>query len=405
MKVEKPLSGPIKVLSLHWGFHGGVAKYAFLLKRIQEVGRFDIQYVCIRQRQWPLDTPAFSEVDPVEIPVSSRFDVQWFPALVKFLKVYQPQVIITHGYNAHFLAWVTWPFIKNKPVLVCSYHGSYHATTKARRMIGPVFNRFTEFFIRNVASHVVTVCHFCKDFLLKKGIPDRKVTVIHNGIDHLQPNKPVRTAIRAEWNLQDQHVVLGVASRLDPVKGISYLIDAMALLLPKFSHLRLVIVGTGSSECQLKEQVKQLGLTQAVLFVGYRPDISDCLQGFDIFILPSLAEYHSIALLEAMRGEKPIVATDVGGNTESVRHEKEALVVSSHDSQALAQAIERVVMDGDLQQSLAKAAKSRFDSLFVVEHMVEQTTNWFNMIAAKSLEDPPVFPTSKEAFRVPSRDH
>jgi glycosyltransferase involved in cell wall biosynthesis len=89
-----------------------------------------------------------------------------------------------------------------------------------------------------------------------------------------------------------------------------------------------------------------------------------------------LAEYHSIALLEAMRAGKAIVATDVGGNTESVRNLKEGLIVPAADVERLVHAIDRMVIDRSLAKKLGEAARERFKDKFTEEIMVRQTAQW-----------------------------
>jgi glycosyltransferase involved in cell wall biosynthesis len=126
----------------------------------------------------------------------------------------------------------------------------------------------------------------------------------------------------------------------------------------------------------LRQQVAQSGLSGKVVFTGFRPDVSDCLSAFDIFVLPSLAESHSIALLEAMQAGKAIVATDVGGNTESVRQGKEGIIVSPADPDGLAKAIERYIKFPELAIQMGKNAKLRFDNQFTVDVMVKKTAEW-----------------------------
>ena len=119
------------------------------------------------------------------------------------------------------------------------------------------------------------------------------------------------------WGVQPDDLVIGTVSRLDPVKGLEYLLEAVAIARKSEAQVRVVLVGDGGLRDALEAQVLKLGLKDVVSFAGYRDDIPDCLAAFDIFALPSLAEYHSIGLLEAMRAGLAIIATDVGGNTES----------------------------------------------------------------------------------------
>ena len=89
----------------------------------------------------------------------------------------------------------------------------------------------------------------------------------------------------------------------------------------------------------------------------------------DVFALPSLEEYHSIAILEAMRARKAIVATNIGGNPESLRDERDALMVPSMDAEALANALERVLTQPALRENLAESAHTRFLENFTIDVM------------------------------------
>jgi glycosyltransferase involved in cell wall biosynthesis len=115
---------------------------------------------------------------------------------------------------------------------------------------------------------------------------------------------------------------------------------------------------------------------QQIHFAGVRDDIPDCLSAIDIFVIPSLHETHSIGLLEAMRAGKPVVATSVGGNTESVRHEREGLIVPPGDADALAEALGRYLRQPDLRVAMGKAARLRYEVEFTEDIMLERTAAW-----------------------------
>jgi glycosyltransferase involved in cell wall biosynthesis len=134
--------------------------------------------------------------------------------------------------------------------------------------------------------------------------------------------------------------------------------------------------------------VNELNLNQHVIWAGFRSDIPACLEAFDIFVLPSLAEYHSIALLEAMRASKAIVATDVGGNTESVRDQKEALIVAPANSDAIVAAVTQLMESPELGGRLAGAARERLTRNFLQSQMIQRTAEWL-MSALKTSDAAP----------------
>jgi glycosyltransferase involved in cell wall biosynthesis len=179
--------------------------------------------------------------------------------------------------------------------------------------------------------------------------------------------------------------VVGIASRFDPIKGIAYLVDAFGRVARRNPQGKLVLIGSGPLEDTLRVQVRSLGFADRVVFTGFRTDIAACLEAMDVFVLPSLAEAHSISLLEAMRAAKAIVATNVGGNTESVRHEQEAIIVPPADPAAIAVALERLLSDATLRYDIGSRARERFLAEFTVDHMVGRTAKWLERIAAQPL--------------------
>lgn len=373
----KPDNSCLRVLSLHWGFSlGGVGKYALLIDGVQEIQPINIITLCILDKKWAYDHSALEKLKAQKIFIASRLDFSWHQKVSKSIKKVQPDLIMTHGFNGHFVAMATQLFIKHQIPFICSYHGSYHATTKSRKYVEGFFNGLTEHFIRRRALGTVSVSDYSKRYLLEKGVAPDKVSVVHNGLEKTIPDDGAREKLPQEWGISDDEILIGVASRLDPVKGIDYLVGAVSSLFQDHPHVRLMIIGTGTIEDDLKKQAEELGIADRIIFTGFRSDIINCLEAFDIFSLPSLAEYHSIGLLEAMRAGKAIVATDVGGNTESVRHEKEALVVPPADSGALALAIERLVSDPSLRSRLGETARKRFLEHFTVECMVLHTAEW-----------------------------
>jgi len=361
---------------------GGVGKYALLIDDVSKVAPLEIVSVCVLDTNWYSDLSGLKRLGARLIPIQSRFDISWLPKVARLIRREKPDIILSHGFNGHFVSLASTLMAGKRITRICSYHGLYHATTRGRRVFEKAINLFTEHFIRRRTLGAVAVAQYSKDYLVGNRVSSYKIQVIHNGIEDEGPSPEARKKLRREWNVGQDEVVIGAASRLDPVKGLEYAVGAVAKLARKMPQLRFAIVGTGCSEAHLKKKVNALGLNENAFFTGFRSDIIDCLEAFDIFVLPSLAEYHSIALLEAMRAGKAIVATDVGGNTESVRHGKEGLIVPPADADALADALGRFIADEKLRKALGDNARSRFVTHFTVDVMVRKTADWLQGCAA-----------------------
>jgi len=168
-------------------------------------------------------------------------------------------------------------------------------------------------------------------------------------------------------------MILGYSGRLDPLKGLEYLLQALTMVP---AEITLIILGRGPYEGELRLEVKKLQLESRVFFLGFQSNVSSWLRRLDSFILPSLYENHSIALLEAMRAGCSIIVTDVGGNPESISHEKEGLMVPSRDPEALAAAIQRLAASPEFRKQLGQNARQRFEREFTEDIMRRKLAEW-----------------------------
>jgi len=123
--------------------------------------------------------------------------------------------------------------------------------------------------------------------------------------------------------------------------------------------------------------VRNLRIEQYVKFLGFRSDIGDLLNISDIVVLPSLWEGLSIALLEAMAAEKPIITTTIGSNLEVVKDGESALLVPPKNSQELAYAIIKLIENPDLAERLARRAKERYKKYYTEDSMLEKYMNLY----------------------------
>lgn len=377
----------IRVLSLFWNFTvGGIAQYAALLEGVSEYAPISIRSISVLGPRHHANHALLNELnDKVIISRSGLLDVRWLKALRKELRVWRPDIVMSHGFNSHFMARIC-AVLSDKPFRpVCSYHGLYHPPTSARRLVAGVYNRFTEGYIRRRACSTIAVAEYCRDYLLGHGVDPGRVQVIHNGIPQVEKNILARGKLRSEWGVSQDEILVGVASRLDPVKGVEYLVNAFKGVAARNENVKLVLIGSGSLDENLRSRVTMHGLEDRVVFTGFRTDIADCLDAMDIFVLPSLAEYHSIGLLEAMRAGKAIIATNVGGNTESARHGQEALIVPPADSNAIEASLEKLIADKELRIRFGVKARERYLEEFTVNQMIKHSAEWFVNIAQQPI--------------------
>ena len=141
--------------------------------------------------------------------------------------------------------------------------------------------------------------------------PGQQVTVVNNGIDtdRFAYSPDVRAEVREELGL-DRELVLGHAGRFVPVKNHDFLVDVFAEVHRRRPDSRLLLMGTGPLEEQTRQKVSQLGLDNAVQFLGVRSDVNRILQAVDVFALPSLNEGLGMAAVEAQAAGLHCVVSD-----------------------------------------------------------------------------------------------
>jgi len=183
---------------------------------------------------------------------------------------------------------------------------------------------------------------------------------LYSGIDPAAPAGWMsRNGVRDELGLSEDTLVLGSVANFTVHKAHVYLIHAMARVLRVFPEARLVLVGSGPLEGNVRRKVRDLKLDNTVIFTGSRPDAARLASGFDVFVLSSIQEGLSIALLEAMALGKPAVVTGVGGLKEVLQDGKQGFLVPPADSRALAGALITLLTDDALRTQFGEAARVR----------------------------------------------
>ena len=194
-------------------------------------------------------------------------------------------------------------------------------------------------------------------------IHSEKIKSIINGLDVDRFNTPTdRNQVRSEWGIRPEHFVIGTVANFRKVKNHVCVIRAFYRLSPVYPQIRLMLVGKGypgdaeNSEEDVRQLIDMYNLHDRVLLTGYREDIPSILHMFDVFCLPSLSEGLPLSILEAMAARVPVVGSNVRGVQEVVSPEETGLLFPSNDSDALSQALERLIKNHNLSESLSQKA-------------------------------------------------
>jgi glycosyltransferase involved in cell wall biosynthesis len=286
--------------------------------------------------------------------------------LAAIMRRERPLLIHSHMIYANLLARMTRLFVK-VPVLICTAH----SITEGGRPRELAY-RLTD----SLADITTQVSEAGKQRYIQVGaVPPHKVVCIPNGIDtsRFQPNPTVRQAVREQLGCAPDAFVWLTVGRLEPVKNHLELLCAFREVAAVHPHARLLIAGQGSLQAATEQRIAELGLAERVHLLGVRRDIPELLNAADAFVLPSLWEGMPLTLLEAGAVGLPIVATDVGGNSEIVLESKTGYLVPVRDTAALAEAMLRVMRLSDADRfTMGQAGRAHVVQNFDLERVVDR---------------------------------
>lgn len=234
---------------------------------------------------------------------------------------------------------------------------------------------------RGIATLMVAVSERVRRKAIdEEGVLPERVIVIQNGI--IPPSGADFTDVerrraRQRLGVPADIVVALTVGRLTEQKGQVYLLRAVPLVLERFPHIVFLLAGDGPLRQELEGEARQLGIAEAVRFLGTRSDVPDLLRLADLFILPSVSEGMPVALLEAMMVGLPVIASQVEGVDEIVQDGQNGLTVPPADAKALSQAILRLASDSELRQRLGAQAKSSVENRFTLEAMCHRYLELF----------------------------
>jgi glycosyltransferase involved in cell wall biosynthesis len=241
---------------------------------------------------------------------------------------------------------------------------------------------------RRWASDYVAVSAETKEAMVRLlGLSEEKVTVVCNGVDVRRYPRPIdRDRVRHRLGFNSNAKLLITVGTLKTQKGHRYLIEAAIGVVQQYPNTHFLFVGDGTLRPELQAQTDALGLSDKIHFLGSRRDVSELLTASDLFVLPSLWEGMSMALLEAMSAAKPIVATAVSGTDQVMIHEETGILVPPGDAAELARAIVGLLSDPARARGMGEAARRRVEANFSMEKQAAEYLALYGHLLQKELE-------------------
>lgn len=297
--------------------------------------------------------------------------------LARIIRDFRPDVVHSHMNHANLLARAV-RVIRPFPVLVCTLHNLTMAGVKRDwTTVFEIAHRLTD----SRAELTTAICHAAADYCVRRrAVPASKMRVVHNGIDTspFRPDATARLRTREELKVGERFAWLS-AGRLELQKAYPTLLRAFARLDAR--ERILLICGVGTLENQLRELARELSIADSVRFLGYRTDIAELMRAADGFAMSSDMEGLPLVLLQAAAAGLPIVATDVGGNSEVVVEGANGFLVAPGDPDAFAGSMGRLeAMSAADRLSLGNAGQERARTLFEAEQVINSWEQIFTVL-------------------------
>lgn len=220
------------------------------------------------------------------------------------------------------------------------------------------------------------------------------IQLIADGIDLARYDKPVdRNAIRARFGIEADDRVVGIVARLDPVKDHRTLFRAVARVVPEVPNLKVMVVGGGPIEAELRSEVNASPYARNIVFTGPQLDVPSLYHAMDYYAQPSLYEGVSGSILEAMSAYLPVLSTAVGGTVDIVKEDFNGHLVPSGDDAGLASGLLKLIRSPEHAKNLGRNGRKFVEDHYSLARVLELYSQVYSQACGRRWDAHPGQPT------------
>jgi glycosyltransferase involved in cell wall biosynthesis len=288
-------------------------------------------------------------------------------SLARYLRAQRVDVVQTHLFDAGAVGLAASRLARTKAVIHTRHHLDEHFLIGTRAHVA-----LDRLMIRG-SDMAVVVSEAARDHLIRReSIDPAMIEVINIGWDFesLRATPEDGRRVRAELGLESGFVI-GYVARFIPFKGHDVLLAAVERLRSRIPNVRVLFVGDGPRE-RLERLTEDLGLTDHVVFAGFRRDVMACMRAMDVLVHPSRTESFPQVIVEALAAETPVVATRVGGVSEIVEPERTGLLVPPGRPEAIEAAVLRLYENPELRIAFGRRGRISVSERFTLDRMLDR---------------------------------
>lgn len=312
---------------------------------------------------------------PVTELTKSYLTFLWIFKLFFIILRYRPDVIHTYLFVSNFFGAIFGKMC-GVPVIIVSKVANDSAWQKW-------YHRIAEKLIVPLVDQYIVDGEAVKRYNLERiKIPADKVILIHTTInpEKFMPTTGKSQAILQEFHISADRQVVGFIGRFHPQKDPKTFVLAAKKVLDENRNALFMMVGYGALEKELKQLAAELGIEKGIIFPGLRRDLANLYNTFDIFVNSSIYEGLPLVIMQALLMKKPVIATDVDGNSEIIQNYQSGILVPPGDPTALAKAITALLADASLREKLGQNGRTVMLTKFSLTNIVQQIVNLYESL-------------------------
>lgn len=401
MAKKRKRKGALNIAQMHWGFPpiiGGVETHlsmmlpemvkrghsVHLLTSSVEGQKQEDHYKGVKVHRTPL-----MDLNWLFKRGLQGLDREIMKLFKDFIDKYKPDIV--HCHNMHYFSPV-----HTKTLEELSKKKGFPLVLTAHNVWDDML--FLDLILNVKWSHVIAVSHYIKRELMGVGCDDRKITVIHHGIDSKMFRQGIKTdeIKRRHPELKDKRIVFHPA-RMGLAKGCDVAIKALNIVRRQFPDVMLVLAGSkniidwGATQQKdiafIVDLVKIFNLRDNVLMDAYTlKEVAQLYQLAEVCIYPSsVGEPFGLTMLEAMSSSRPMIVTDAGGMPEIIRDGINGFVIPVRDFESLASRIIRLFTDDDLRRRFGYTGRQIVESHYTKEMVTKNTIDMYRKVLSQKV--------------------
>lgn len=368
---------PVKVLHvIGGGEFGGAERHILNLAGAIDPQAAEIAVLCLFSAPF-VKIASEAGIRALAVPMRYKADLGAAGKLAALIQEGGYDLVHTHGVRANLLGRLAARKAGRK--VVTTVHSLLEKDYPG--LLSCLANSLAEKATRGLTDHFITVSAALKARLVSGGVPENKITVIYNGIVPQEFIRPANAeAVRERLGLAAGTPLVGIVARLHAVKGHRYFLEAARQVLLS-RPARFLVVGDGPLRRGLEELAAKLDIAGRVTFTGFVEDVRPYMASLDLLVVSSLWEGFGLTAVEAMALGVPVVATEVGGLPEVVRHGETGLLVPPADAGALAGSIAWMLDHPGQAREMAEKGGKVVREKFTAAAMARRTEELYRRLA------------------------